>query len=52
MLLLQAAVASLQSAAVVRMAETEDINQMLQQPPHLSPPAARPGTAALQRCSA
>ena len=50
MLLLQAAVASLQSAAVVRVAETEDINQMLQQPPHLSPPMQH--GRALQHCSA
>ena len=36
--------------AVVRLTETEDINQILQQPTHFTPShAARPGTAALQR---
>ena len=35
---------------VVRLTETEDINQILQQPTHFTPShAARPGTAALQR---
>ena len=36
--------------AVGRVTETEDINQILQQPTHFTPShAARPGTAALQR---